>query len=146
MKKQFKNSIVTCAAAAAILWLAAGATQSSNAADTRMEGALLSSGFKVKRAATAEQHNQLRALPDNQFEMVKQGGETYYLYADKRENRLYAGDKWAYRAYLGYVKNNRQREQGAFVFPVDPSNKSDNKRIVVWHGWDPFPDWSHAHN
>jgi hypothetical protein len=142
MKKQFKNLIGTCAAAAAILWLAACATQTSNVAATSMEGALLSAGFKVKTATTAEQRNQLRTLPDNRFEMVKQGDATYYLYADKRERRLYAGDQWAYRAYVGYVKNNQLREEGAFVFEVDPSNKANNKTVVVWHGWGPFPEWS----
>jgi hypothetical protein len=143
--QQFKNAIGTFAAAALILWLTTCATQTSNAADTSMEEALLSSGFKVKTAATAEQRNQLRTLPDNRFEMVKQGDATYYLYADKREGRLFAGDKWAYRAYVGYVKNHRLREQGAFVFTVDPSNKANNKTIVVWRGWEPFPQWSHAH-
>jgi hypothetical protein len=141
MKKQFKNLIATCAATAAILWLAACATQTGNVADTSMEGALLSAGFKVKAATTAEQRNHLRTLPDNRFALVKEDGNTYYLYADKREGRLFAGDQWAYRAYINNVKNNRLREQGAFVFEVDPSNRADNRTVVIWHGWSPFYEW-----
>jgi hypothetical protein len=141
MKKQFKNLIATCAAAAAIFWLAACATQTSNTADTDIAGALLAAGFKVKTATTAAQHHQLRNLPDNRFTVVKQGSETYYLYADKRQGRLFAGDHWAYQAYVNNIKNNRLRKQGAFVDEVDPSDRANNRTIVIWHDWSPFQQW-----
>jgi hypothetical protein len=138
---QFKNLIGAFAAAALVLWLAACATETSNVADTDVGGALLMAGFKVKTSTMAEQRNHLRTLPDNRFAMVKEDGTTYYLYADKRQGRLYVGDQWAYRAYINNVKNNQLRKQGAVVFEVDPSNRADNRTVVVWHGWSPFHEW-----
>ena len=139
--QQFKNLIGAFAAAAVILWLGACATQTSNVADTDMRGALLAAGFKVRPATTVEQRNHLRTLPDNRFTMVKEGGESYYLYADKKDGRLYVGDHWAYQAFVNDEKNNRLRQQGAFVFETDPSNRANNRTVVVWHGWSPFQQW-----
>ena len=122
-----------------------GAAQSNAAvADTQMERALLNSGFKVKAADTAARRAQMRRLPDNQFTMVKQDGKIYYLYADKKDNRLYAGDQYAYRAYEKFVRDNQLRAQGVFVRPLRFENKSDNKTIEVWQGWEPFPAWKSA--
>ena len=122
-----------------------GAAQSNAAvADTQMERALLNSGFKVKTADTAARRAQMRRLPDNQFIMVKQDGKIYYLYADKKDNRLYAGDQYAYRAYEKFVRDNQLRAQGVFVRPLRFDNKSDNKTIEVWQGWEPFPAWKSA--
>ena len=119
-----------------------GASQSNAAvADTEQEQVLLSSGFKVKSANSPAQRAQIRALPDHQFTMVKQDGKTYYLYPDKKDNRLYSGDQYAYRAYDRYFKDKNLRAQGVFVFPLRPENKSDPRNIQVWHGWDPFPAW-----
>jgi hypothetical protein len=143
MKYQLKKLIVTLAIAAAVMpFTSASATQNNYVADTDMERALVDNGFKVKSATTAEQRRQIRSMPDDRFTMVKQGAETYYLYPDKRDNRLYAGDHWAFRAYQGFVKNNRLRKQGAFVFEVNPFDKANNKTVEVWHGWAPFPEWS----
>jgi hypothetical protein len=139
--QQFKNIIGAFAFAALIFWLPACATQTSNVADTGMGQALLVAGFKVRPATTAGQHNQLRALPDNRFTIVKQDGEIYYLYADKSQGRLYAGDHWAYRAFINNEKNNELRQRGAFVFERDPSNRADNRTVVIWHGWSPFQQW-----
>lgn len=81
-----------------------GANQTkAAAADTEQEQALLYSGFKVKSASTAGQRAQVRALSTNEFTAVKQTGNTYYLYPDRKNNRLYAGDQYAYRAYHRYV-------------------------------------------
>ena len=123
----------------------AGAAQSNAAvADTQMGRALLNSGFKVKAADTGARRAQMRRLPDNQFTMVKQDGKIYYLYADKKDNRLYAGDQYAYRAYEKFVRDNQLRAQGVFVRPLRFDNKSDNKTIEVWQGWEPFPAWKSA--
>ena len=138
--KQCKNLIVASAAVAVTLWLGACATQTTSVANTDVGGALLTAGFKVKTATTIEQHNHLRTSPDNQFVTVKEGGNTYYLYADKRQGRLYVGDHWAYQAYINNIKNNQLRKQGAFVIE-DPTNKADNRTIVIWHGWSPFREW-----
>ena len=139
--QQFKNLIGAFAAAAVMLWLGACATQTSNVADTSMERALLAAHFKVKTVTTVEQRNHLRGLPDNRFAVVKEGGETYYLYADKKDGRLYAGDHWAYQAFVNDKKNNRLRKEGAFVFETDPSNRADNRTVVIWHDWSPFQQW-----
>ena len=138
---QFKNLIDTFTIAALILGLAACATQTSNVTGTDVGAALVTAGFKVRPATMAEQRNHLGTLPENRFAMVKEHGKTYYLYADKRQGRLYVGDHWAYQAYINNVKNNRLREQGAFVYEVDPSNRADNRTIVIWHGWSPFREW-----
>lgn len=141
--KQFKNLIGAFAAAAIILWQGACATQTSNVAgaDTSMEQALLAAHFKVRSATTVEQRQELRNLPDNRFGIVKQGGETYYLYADKKDGRVYAGDHWAYQAFINDKKNDRLRKEGAFVFETNPSNRADNRTVVVWHDWSPFQQW-----
>ena len=110
-------------------------------ADTDMERALLNSGFKVRGAANYNQRNGLRGLPDTQFQVVQQNGETYYLYADKRDNRLYVGDHWAYQAYQGFLKNRNLRKEGAFVWEVKPYDKANNKTIEVWNGYPPFRSW-----
>jgi len=139
--QQFKNLIGAFAAAAVMFWLGACATQTSNVADTSMERALLTAHFKVQSATAAEQRNHLRTLPDNRFTMVKEGGETYYLYPDKKDGRLYVGDHWAYQAFVNDAKNNQLRKEGAFVFETDPSNRADNRTVVIWHGWSPFHEW-----
>jgi hypothetical protein len=119
-----------------------GTTQSIAAvADTEQEQVLVSSGFKARPARTPEQRRQVRELPDNQFTMVKQNGNTYYLYPDKKDNRLYAGDQYAYRAYERYFKDKQLRAQGVFVYPLRWENKSDPRNVKVWHGWEPFPAW-----
>ena len=117
------------------------ATASNSASDTEVEQVLLTSGFKVQPARTSSQRAQLRAMPDNQFATVKQNGQTYYLYPDKKDGRLYAGDYYAYRAYQGYFKNKDLRAKGVFVWPVQPGDKSNNKTIQVWHDWSPFSQW-----
>ena len=73
--------------------------------------------------------------------MVKQNGNTYYLYPDKKDNRLYAGDQYAYRAYERYVKDKQLRAQGVFVRPTHYENKSDPRNVEIWQQWGPFPAW-----
>jgi hypothetical protein len=139
MKHQFKNLMGAFAVAALILSLTACATQTSTIADSGMEQALLTAGFRVRPATTVEQRQQLRTLPDDRFTVVDQGGETYYLYTSN--GRLYAGDHWAYRAFVNNEKNNQMRRAGAFVFEREPSNRADNRTVVIWHGWSPFQEW-----
>lgn len=117
------------------------ATASNPPTDTELKQALLASGFKAKPAASSTQRAQLQAIPDNQFTMVKQNGNTYYLYPDRKDGRLYAGDYYAYRAFQGYVKNKQLRAQGVFVWEVNPADRSNNKTIQVWHDWTPFSQW-----
>ena len=143
MKYQIRKLIATLAAVAVLMpFMSTFAAGYMDVADTDMERALVNSGFKVNSARTAEQRRQIRLLPDTQFTKVQQGGQTYYLYPDKRENRLYAGDHWAYQAYQGFLRNNNLRKQGAFVFEVNPSDKANNKTIDVWHAFPPWPEWS----
>jgi hypothetical protein len=146
--QQLTRIIGGLAVTALVAWLPACVTHSSNmagggdTADTEMERALVSSGFKVKTATTDGQRNHIRRLPDTQLEVVEQNGKKFYLYADKREDRLYVGDEWAYRAYRGYLKNQDLRKKGVFVWEVHPGDKANNKTVEVWHGWTPFPEWS----
>jgi hypothetical protein len=121
-----------------------GANQTkAAAADTEQEQALLYSGFEVKSASTARQFAQVRALSTNEFTAVKQTGNTYYLYPDKKNNRLYAGDQYAYRAYQRYLKDKQLRGEGVFVIPTRYENKSDPRNVEIWHEWGPFPAWKY---
>jgi len=149
MKKHYRNRFVgPLAMAATVLLLQVLATNVTQArtdvGNREMEQALVNSGFKVQTATTREQRNQIRNLPDNEFTEVKQGGNTFYLYPDKRENRLFAGDHWAFRAYKGYIHNRKLREKGVFVWEVRPADRANNKTVEVWHGWTPFPEWSNS--
>ena len=149
MKKQHRKGLIGAVTATALVLLlqvcvAITVQATEYVADTDMERALLTSGFKVQRAHSAEQRHQIRNMPDNEFTEVKQAGNTYYLYADKRANKLFAGDQYAYRAYRGYIHNRKLRQQGVFVWEVKPYDRANNKTIEVWHGWTPFPEWSNS--
>ena len=113
------------------------------AADTIQEQWLLYSGFRVKSASTARQRAQVRALSTNEFTAVEQNGTTYYLYPDKTNYRLYAGDQYAYRAYERYVKDKQLRAEGVFVRPIRYENKSDPRNVEIWQQWGPFPAWKY---
>ena len=138
-----KNLIGTGAVAALSLWLAACATQTSDVAYSysNVDTALRTAGFHARPAVTVEQRHQLQNLPEHQFTIVQQAGETYYLFPDKVNARLYAGNHYAYRAFVNNEKNNRLRREGALVFERDPSNRADNRTVVIWHGWSPFQQW-----
>lgn len=142
MKNEFKNTLgIFTIAAAMVVCLNGCATQTSSVADTPSEQALLTAGFKVRPATTAEQRTHLSTLPDNRFKTVNENGQPYYLYADKKDEKLYVGNRYAYQAYINNIKNNQLRKQGAFVWEVDPSDRALNRTIVIWHGWSPFEQW-----
>jgi len=109
--------------------------------DREMDAALRNSGFKVRPASNAAQRASLREMRDGEFTVVNQNGNTYYVYVDRQTNRLYAGDKWAYRAYQGYVRNRHLREKGVFVYEVRPGDRANNKTIDIYHDWSPFDRW-----
>jgi hypothetical protein len=145
MKNHFvKRQIAMLAATAAIVLTSGCATETAsngNSADTEMEHALLASGFKVRPASTATQRNGIATMADNQFEVVHQNGNEYYIYADKRDSRLYVGDRYAYRAYQGFVRNNHLRKQGVFVFETHPGDRANNQTVDVYNGYPPFREW-----
>ncbi len=129
---------------AVIIGIAFGCGTAAQAAATEailMEQTLLNSGFKVQPAKTPAQRAQLRGLPDKQFTMINQNGNTYYLFPDKQENRLYAGDHYAYRAFQNFYKNNRLRAKGVVLFETNPADRSTNRTIQVWYDWTPFDQW-----
>lgn len=138
---KLKNTIGIFAVAGAIVCLSGCATQTSGVDDRNLGPALLAANFKVRTATTAEQRNHLSTLPDNRFKMVMENGQPYYLYADKKHEKLFVGNRWAYQAYINNVENNQLRKQGAFVWEVNPSDRALNRTIVVWHGWTPFAEW-----
>src|SRR6266481_8584362 len=131
--ERFNYPVLSLALLALIGFGVGGVNQTkAAAADTEQEQVLLSSGFKVKSASTAGQRAEVRALPDNEFMVVKQNGNTYYLYSDKKDNRLYAGDQYAYRAYQRYAKDKQLRAEGVFVIPKRYENKSDPRNVEIW--------------
>jgi hypothetical protein len=147
-ERNLNHTFGALASAALLLFLPACATQtttdvaSNNMADTEMERVLVNSGFRARVASNDGQRNHITRLPDQQFQQVAIGGNSYYLWADKRENRLYIGDQYAYRAYLGYLHNHNLRKQGVFVWEVRPADRANNKTVEVWHSGTPFPEWS----
>ena len=56
-------------------------------------------GLKTVVATTPEQQQRLKALPPNQWTVVRQNGKTYYAYADPAHNRYYIGNKAQYHEY-----------------------------------------------
>ena len=139
MKNQFRNTIGIFAVAGAIVCLSGSATQASGVPD--LAPALLAAGFKVRPATTAEQRSHLGTSPDNPFKIVNEDGEPYYLYVDKKHERLFVGNRFAYLAYINNIKNNQLREQGAFVWEVNPSNRALNRTVVVWPVWTGIAEW-----
>jgi len=93
----------------------------------------------VKTATTSQQQQNLVSLPEDQFTVVTQNDKKYYLWPDKRYNRLYCGNEDAYRDYQKYVKVQRARENGAISWVQDPGGYGI--RVTVYHGWAPFRDW-----
>ena len=139
MKNQFRNTIGIFAVAGAIVCLSGFATQASGVPD--LAPALLAAGFKVRPATTAEQRTHLGTSPDNPFKIVNEDGEPYYLYVDTKHERLFVGNRFAYLAYINNIKNNQLREQGAFVYEVNPSDRALNCTIVIWYGPMPIAAW-----
>jgi len=137
----FRNLTGALAVVALIFGFAACATQTGNVADNTMEPALLAAGFKVRPATIPGQRSHINTLPDNRFTMVKENGDSYYLYADKQNGKLFVGNRFAYQAYINNVKNNELRKEGVFVWEVNPADRALNRTIVVWHGWVPFEEW-----
>ena len=128
-------------AVAAVVGFGSSSFGATDQRSIEIEQVLLTSGFKVKPAHTPAQRSQLRALPPNQFTTVNQNGIEYYLYPDSTNNRLYAGDHYAYRSFQNYFKNKGLREKGVFVWEVKPADRSNNRTIQVWHNWSPFDQW-----
>jgi hypothetical protein len=136
--KQMKRSVVLLLATALTALISACATEPGTVATAGPEPALLAAGFKVRVATTSAQREQLRTMPDDIFTVVRQGGETYYLYPDKASGRLYAGDLHAYREYRKNAEMQRARQEGAFVIDAKPRG---HPVITAWHGWSPFREW-----
>jgi hypothetical protein len=142
MKHKSFTSLAGFGVAGLLALLPACATQNSaTMADNDMERTLIASGFKVRAANGGMQRGQLASVPDDRFTRVKQDGQTYYVYVDKREGRVYAGDEWAYRAYMGKIRNADLRRQGVFVWEVRPGDPANNKTVDVWNGYPPFREW-----
>lgn len=128
-------------AVAAVVGFGSSSFGATDQRSIEIEQVLLTSGFKVQPAHTPAQLSQLRSLPADQFTMMKQNGKEYYLYPDNKNNRLYAGDHYAYRSFQNYYKNKGLREKGVFVWEVNPAQRSKNTTIQVWHDWSPFDQW-----
>jgi len=63
-------------------------------------------------------------------------------FTQTRETKNYSWETvFAYQAYINNVKNNQLREQGAFVYEVNPSDRALNRTIVIWYGPMPIAAW-----
>jgi hypothetical protein len=137
MKTSHSKQLMSALAAVIMVLPAYVARANDNPSDIDFEKALIISGFKTRHATTAEQRAQIRRLPATEFQEVKQDGTTYYVYASRRDNRLYVGDHWALEAYQGFVRNRELRKQGVFVFEIRPADRANNKTIDTWY-YPPF--------
>ena len=64
-------------------------------------------------------------------------------FTQTRETKNYSWETvFAYQAYINNVKNNQLRDQGAFVWEVNPSNRALNRTVVVWPVWTGIAEWS----
>src|SRR5262245_27445400 len=124
---------------ALIVFIPACTTQTGDVANSNIQALLDQAGFKVKTATSSQQRQNLVSLPEDQFTVVTQNDEKFYLWPDKPNNRLYCGNEDAYRAYQKYVKVQRARENGAISWVEDPGGYG--MRVTVYHGWAPFRDW-----
>jgi len=141
MKQRYLNNIIGAAGTALMLLLLSGCATQTTAdvgGDDRMERALLASGFRARPAATSVQRRHMGEMTDDHFQLVRQNGSQYYVYASKRTNRLFVGDRWAYQAYQGYVRNNELRRQGVFVWEVEPADRANNRTVDIYEGYPPF--------
>lgn len=120
-----------------ITFVPACATTTGTAARSDVQSRLVQSGFKARPVTTAEQKRQLQSLPEHQFQVVKQNGENFYVWADKPNNQLYCGGEQAYRTYKQHRKAQRERESGAITWIAEPSGIP----VTVFHGWAPFREW-----
>ena len=139
MKYQQMNRLITMLLAAGVAMLISAGVVEAGAVDNSGPGpALVSSGFRVKTATTRAQREQVRTMTEDGFTIVKQGGQTYYLYVDRQTGQLYAGDQYAYQKYCRYAEMQRNRKAGAFVIDVKPRG---TPVITDWHGWQSFREW-----
>ena len=142
MKRQYLTGLIGPAMAAVLILLFPGyAAADRPMSDREMDAALRTSGFKVRPASNAAQRREVHGMRDDEFTVVNQNGNTYYLWADKETNRLYVGDHWAYQAYQGFVRNRHLREKGVFVYELQPGDKPNNKTVDIYHDWSPFDRW-----
>lgn len=123
--------------AAFAISLSACATQSASVASSSVRSALVQSGFKVRPAITSQQRQRLQALPEHEFTVVNQNGQTFYVWADKPNNRLYCGNEQAYANYKNYRIAKEQRESGAITWISEPRGIP----VTVFEGWAPFGQW-----
>lgn len=141
MKQQYLGIVGAVGMAALSLLFSSCANETVNVASggaDEMERALLASGFRARTASTTIQQRHMSSMPDHQFELVRQNGNDYYVYASKHSNRLFVGDQWAYRAYQGYIRNNELRKQGVFVYEVHPGDRANNRTVDTYNGYPPF--------
>jgi len=138
-QQKFRWLISVFPVIALIVFIPACATQTGDVASSNVQASLDQAGFKVKTATTSQQQQNLVSLPEDQFTVVTQNDKKYYLWPDKRYNRLYCGNEDAYRDYQKYVKVQRARENGAISWVQDPGGYGI--RVTVYHGWAPFRDW-----
>jgi hypothetical protein len=81
----------------ALLALATGCASTGQTKQT--EELLYDADFKTVPARTAQQEQQLKALPRDKVTMVQRNGKTCYVFPDVAHNQIYVGNQKQYDNY-----------------------------------------------
>lgn len=83
------------------------------------ERLLAESGFRLRAVTTAEQQQQLDALPRGRVSAVSYRGTTYYVFPAMQRNQVYVGRRAQFMAYRAALQAHRQ-EFDRIRRPNDP--------------------------
>ena len=115
----------------ALLALAVGCTTpgagpvSSAAAQT--ESLLTSAGFRTRTPSTPRQQQHFRTLTPDKMMTVHRNGNTYYVYADPVQNRLYIGNQAQFQMYQQLRKARHLALEQEY-----------SEAMGDWGAWEPF--------
>jgi hypothetical protein len=93
---------IKCISVIALLALAVGC-----ASTKQTENMLSEAGFKIIADGTAQQQEQIKALPPGKVTVTKRNGKTYYVFPDVAHNQVYVGRQKQYEAYQQILSDNK---------------------------------------
>jgi hypothetical protein len=102
--------------------------------DTSKQNLLTRAGFRPFTATKPEQIALYKTLPPNKVTAVSSHGRTYFLYVDpKSENRIFAGTKREYAAYVRLRSWKKLETDAAVDGGISQSGSK-------WDDWDGLND------
>jgi hypothetical protein len=111
----------------------------------RAEKLLVQSGFKVVKATTPAQQQQMAKLPPAKVTSVTRQGQVYYVFPDPVRNQLYVGKKAQYEAYQIAVQDQYLAQDARLQQSVERAPVVNEDAAVmsgaepgweqIWEGW-----------